>query len=175
MQDQILETLGQKADEMAALSGKSDVESLATLSAKRRFFKVQLQSANLWNIQYSPEFWAQITENNLKNLYGYLSSLEKLLHYSRSEERKKWNESVADSQPEIDTLPISFDWFVNSSFPKEWEPLDFLSRCERIYGDQNLNGPGSVYTRIFDKQVKMVADFEDGQSLKLISASLMAI
>jgi len=172
MQDELLKVLDTKATEMAALVGKNDADSLTSLSAKRRVFKIELQSSNLWNVPIAPEVWSRITDLGLKDLYAYLSSVDKLLHYSRSSERKKWNPEIPETKAEIDSLPLSFDWFVNSSFDPDWEPLDFVSRCERIYLDQNLSAPGMVFTRIFDRQVKMIADFEDGLSLKLSSVTL---
>ncbi|HLT40892.1 MAG TPA: hypothetical protein VK034_31660 [Enhygromyxa sp.] len=60
------------------------------------------------------------------------------------------------------------------SAPEGFSDFDWLSRCESIYVEQELDGVGFVYRRIGNHQVKLSNAYEDGMNLKLVSAEVMS-
>jgi len=161
----VLETLEKRAADIVALVTKHDSESQATLSAKRRFFLVELDVAGL-----HPDHITSMQVNDVRalgfsHLAACLNGLHRLADYSFSDARQKWN---PDAEPSRQNVPVSFDWFLASDIPQDWDVLDFLSRCESIFTGQGFTGEGKLFTRIFNHRVTLVAGYEDGIRLTLV-------
>lgn len=159
-----LESLEKRATDIIALAQQYDAESQATLSAKRRFFLVELDVAGLQSERITAQQVAEIQTAGYPNLATLLGYFRRLEEYSNSPERIQWNPI---SLPGRSNVPICFDWFIASTVPEDWDGRDFLSRCERIWSDQSPSGEGLLFTRIFDHRVKFVTGYEDGLRLVL--------
>jgi hypothetical protein len=152
---------------MLALLKLQDVESLGTNSAKRRFFRVHLESSGIDPDHIEPELIAAAQAADCPSLATWLGALQRLGAYARSAERRKWNPK-ATPEDLASQVPVASDWFLQSTFPDDWDALDFLSRCESIWTGNGLTSEGMLFTRIFDYRVKMLTGYEDGLRLVLL-------
>ena len=168
---EILQSLDGRAASMLALVKKQDVESLATSSAKRRFFRVELEVAGIDPDHISAELIEAAVNAKCTDLAVWLGSLKKLGEYARSEERQKFNPEATNTDL-ASQVPIASDWFLQSSYLAEWDDFDFLSRCESIWKENGFTGEGMLFTRIFDYRVKMLAGYEDGLRLVMLLAEV---
>lgn len=150
---------------------REDVEGLATLSAKRRFLRVELQTSGIDPDRVTEAHVQAATQSGCPALASYLDSLCKLRAYAGSDARRKWNPAAtADDLPS--QVPVASDWFLQSTFPDTWDAMDFLSRCESIWTDNAFTGEGMLFTRIFDHRVKLRAGYEDGLRLVMLLAEV---
>ncbi len=159
-----LESLEKRSTDIIALTRQFDAESQGTLSAKRRFFLIELDVAGIKSEGITAQQVAEIQAAgypNLATLLGYFRWFEE---YSNSPERIQWNPSAL---PGRSNVPICFDWFLASTVPSDWDQKDFLSRCERIWSDESFTGEGFLFTRIFSHRVQFVTGYEDGLRLVL--------
>lgn len=168
---EILKSLDGRAASMLALLKKQDVDSLATSSAKRRFFRIELDVSGINPDHISSALIEAAVQADCKDLAIWLGSLKKLGEYAASDERIKWNPDAKKSDL-ASNVPIASDWFLQSSFPKDWNEFDFLSRCESIWKGNNIQGAGMLFTRIFDYRVKMLTGYEDGIRLVMLLAEV---
>ncbi|WNZ45335.1 hypothetical protein Q2T42_26460 [Leptolyngbya boryana CZ1] len=159
-----LDSLEKRSGDIVQLARQHDSDSQATLSAKRRFFLVELDVAGLSPDSITPEQIAAIQAQGYPNLVILLQAFYQIREYSSSPERLQWN---PDTQPGRTNVPICMDWFIASIVPEELNQFDFLSRCERIWTDSAPAGEGMLFTRIFNYQVKFVTGYEDGLRLVL--------
>jgi hypothetical protein len=164
---EILQYLDGRAASMLALRKRQDVESLGTLSAKRRFIRVELDSSGIDPDHVTVELIAAAQAADCPSLAIYLDSLYRLGRYAGSPERQKWN-PAAKATDLASQVPVASDWFLQSTYRDEWEEFDFLSRCESIWASNNPTGEGMLFTRIFDYRVKMMTGYEDGMRLVLL-------
>jgi hypothetical protein len=162
-----LKYLDGRAASMLALLKKQDVESLATSSAKRRFFRIELETSGIQPDQVGQQHVDAARAAGCTALATWLESLRKLCEYARSEARRKWNPK-AQPTDRAAQVPIASDWFLQSTFPSDWDAMDFLSRCEAIWTENGFTGEGMMFTRIFDYRVKMLTGYEDGLRLVLL-------
>jgi hypothetical protein len=163
----ILKSLDGRAASMLALLKRQDVEGLATSSAKRRFFRVELEVAGIEPDRIPTELIDKCVDSGCESLAIWLGSLRKLGEYAKSEARRKWNPD-ATANDKASQVPVASDWFLQSTYPKDWDEFDFLSRCESIWRGNNFTGGGMLFTRIFNYRVKMQAGYEDGLRLVLL-------
>lgn len=168
---EILQSLDGRAASMLALLKKQDVESLATSSAKRRFFRVELDVAGIDPDHIPAELIEAAVAANCTSLAVWLGSLKKLGEYAKSAARQKWNPK-ASSADLASQVPIASDWFLQSTYLPEWDEFDFLARCESIWTGNGFTGEGMLFTRIFDYRVKMLAGYEDGLRLVMLLAEV---
>jgi hypothetical protein len=152
---------------MLALLKRQDVESLATSSAKRRFFRIELETSGIQPDHVNAMHVASARAAGCEALATWLDSLRKLGEYARSETRRKWNPkaTAADLASQV---PVASDWFLQSTYLPDWDELDFLSRCESIWADNGYTGEGMMFTRIFNYRVKMLTGYEDGLRLVML-------
>lgn len=152
---------------MLALLKKQDIDSVATSSAKRRFFRIELETSGINPDHVTPEHVIAAHDAGCDALATWLDSLRKLSEYARSEARRKWNK---DAQPTdlASQVPVASDWFLQSSYLPDWDEMDFLSRCESIWKNNGFTGEGMMFTRIFNYRVKMLTGYEDGLRLVLL-------
>lgn len=162
-----LKYLDGRAASMLALLKKQDVESLASSSAKRRFFRIELESSDIQPNHVDAALVDAARAAGCDALATWLDSLRKLGEYARSEARRKWNPkaTAADLASQV---PIASDWFLQSTYLPDWDEMDFLSRCESIWTDNGFTGEGMMFTRIFNHRVKMLTGYEDGLRLVLL-------
>lgn len=163
-----LQYLNGRVASMLPFRGKQDVESLATLGAKRRFLRIELEVAGIQPDHVDVEQVGAARELGCDALADYLQSLIRLNSYARSEARRKWNPS-ATANDLASQVPVASDWFLESSFPTEWDAMDLLSRCEAIWREQAFQSEGMMFTRIFNYRVKMLTGYEDGMRLVLLA------
>lgn len=163
-----LQYLNGRVAAMLPFRGKQDVESLATLGAKRRFLRIELEVAGIHPDHVNAEQVGAARELGCDALADYLQSLQRLNSYARSEARRKWNSSATENDL-ASSVPVASDWFLESTFPAEWDAMDFLSRCESIWREQGFTGEGMMFTRIFNHRVKMLTGYEDGTRLVLLA------
>lgn len=164
---EILKSLDGRAASMLALLKRQDVEGLATSSAKRRFFRVELEVAGIRPDHVPQSLIDEAVNAGCNSLAIWLGSLKKLGDYAASDARRKWN-PTATANDKASQVPVASDWFLQSSYPADWDEFDFLSRCESIWRGNNFTGEGMMFTRIFDHRVKMLAGYEDGLRLVLL-------
>jgi hypothetical protein len=162
-----LKSLDGRAASMIALLKRQDADSLATSSAKRRFFRVELEISGI-----DPDHVSQADVDLAKaagcpDLATWLDSLRRLGVYAGSEARRKWNPK-AQATDLASQVPVASDWFLQSTYPADWDAMDFLSRCESIWTDNGFTGEGMLFTRIFDHRIKMLSGYEDGLRLALL-------
>jgi hypothetical protein len=152
---------------MLALLKKQDVESLATSSAKRRFFRIELETSGIQPDHVNAMHVAAARDADCEALATWLDSLRKLCEYARSEARRKWNPkaTAADLASQV---PVASDWFLQSTYLPDWDEMDFLGRCESIWADNGFTGEGMMFTRIFNHRVKMLTGYEDGLRLVML-------
>lgn len=163
----ILRHLDGRASSLLSLSKLQDAASLATSSAKRRFLRIELQTAGI-----DPD---RVTQGEVEaalaagcgSLAKLLGSLKRLNDYAGSEARRKWNPTANPTDLASEVL-VASDWFLQSTFPADWDEMDFLSRCECIWKDNGFTGEGMMFTRIFNHRVKMLSGYEDGLRLVLL-------
>ena len=158
----VLDGLERRAADIVALARQYDPQSQATLSAKRRFFLIELEVAGLHPDAITAQQEADVRAFGCTALAALLHGFHRLNDYSASPERLEWNPGA---QPGRTQVPVSFDWFIASDVPQDWNWLDFLSRCERIWRDEGITGEGLLFTRIFHHRVKFVTGYEDGMRL----------
>jgi hypothetical protein len=158
----VLDGLERRAQDIVALARAFDADSQATLSAKRRFFLIEMEVAGLHPDQVTAQQEADVRALGCSSLAALLHGFHRLNEYSSSPERLEWNPGA---QPGRNNVPVSFDWFIASDVPQDWNWKDFLSRCERIWRDQEVAGEGLLFTRIFNHRVKFVTGYEDGLRL----------
>ncbi|HEX2900958.1 MAG TPA: hypothetical protein VHS96_14670 [Bacteroidia bacterium] len=162
-----LKHLDGRAASMLALLKKQDTESLATSSAKRRFFRIELETSGIMPDQVSQDHVDAARAAGCNSLATWLDSLRRLCEYARSEARRKWN-PAAKATDLASQVPVASDWFLQSTYLPEWEEMDFLSRCESIWTANGFTGEGMMFTRIFNYRVKMLTGYEDGLRLVLL-------
>jgi hypothetical protein len=158
----VLDGLERRASDIVALARQHDAASQATLSAKRRFFLIELEVAGLHADAVTAQQEADVRTFGYSHLASILHGLHRLHDYSSSPERLEWNPAA---QPGRTNVPVSFDWFIASDVPQDWNWKDFLGRCERIWRDQEITGEGLFFTRIFHHRVQFVTGYEDGMRL----------
>ena len=76
---------------MLALLKKQDIESLATSSAKRRFFRIELETSGIDPDRVTTAHVEAAKAASCESLATWLDSLRKLCQYAGSEARRKWN------------------------------------------------------------------------------------
>ncbi len=152
---------------MLALLKKQDVESLATSSAKRRFFRIELESSDIRPDHVNAALVEAARAAGCDALASWLEGLRKLGEYASSEARRKWNPK-ATATDLASQVPIASDWFLQSTIPSDWDAMDFLSRCESIWTENGFTGEGMMFTRILNHRVKMLTGYEDGLRLVLL-------
>jgi hypothetical protein len=159
-----LNSLETRSIDIVKLARQYDADSQATLSAKRRFFLVELDVAGLSPDTITAQQIAEIQTQGYPHLTTLLNAFHRINVYSSSPERQKWN---PEAQPGRSNVPICLDWFIASIVPEELNNFDFLSRCERIWSDSDPAGGGLLFTRIFDYRITFVTGYEDGLRLVL--------
>ncbi|MBK9451105.1 MAG: hypothetical protein IPN95_17195 [Bacteroidetes bacterium] len=162
-----LKYLDGRAASMLALLKKQDIESLATSSAKRRFFRIELETSGIDPDRVTTAHVEAAKAAGCTSLATWLDSLRKLCEYAGSEARRKWN-PAATASDRASQVPIASDWFLQSTYLPEWDEMDFLSRCESIWTGNGFTGEGMMFTRIFNYRVKMLTGYEDGLRLVLL-------
>ena len=155
-----LKYLDGRAASMLALLKKQDIESLATSSAKRRFFRIELETSGIDPDRVTTAHVEAAKAAGCTSLATWLDSLRKLCEYAGSEARRKWN-PAATASDRASQVPIASDWFLQSTYLPEWDEMDFLSRCESIWTGNGFTGEGMMFTRIFNYRVKMLTGYED--------------
>jgi hypothetical protein len=155
----VLDGLESRAKDIVALARQFDGQSQATLSAKRRFFLIELEVAGMHPDALTAQQESDVRALGCTHLATLVHGFHRLNDYAASPERLEWNPGVATGRTQV---PISFDWFIASDIPEDWNWKDFLSRCERIWHDQAIQGEGMLFTRIFNHRIKFVGGYEDG-------------
>lgn len=98
-----LDSLEKRSGDIVQLARQHDSDSQATLSAKRRFFLVELDVAGLSPDSITPEQIAAIQAQGYPNLVILLQAFYQIREYSSSPERLQWN---PDTQPGRTNVPI---------------------------------------------------------------------
>ncbi|MGI0495296.1 hypothetical protein ACN4EG_26250 [Alkalinema pantanalense CENA528] len=86
-----LESLERRSRDIVQLARQYDFESQVTLSAKRRFFLVELDVAGLSPDTITSEQIAAISAPSYPNLLTLLKAFHRINEYSSSPERQQWN------------------------------------------------------------------------------------
>jgi hypothetical protein len=137
-EEEIMRDLERRAIELDTLEKKaaetdtSSVELAATISAKRRFLLLDLNSAGLFHESQERSKSVWLTTWQLHTLLGYFEAARKLLAYFSSVDRRRY---IPDAGPEpVVGARVSVDWFrVPKNPPEGFRPEQWLGYCESIF------------------------------------------
>ncbi len=147
-EEALLRQREQDAVELDQLT-EPDAPDSPQLSARRRFFLLELENIGLFDEQQveAKHFW--LTQWALPTLLSYQAAALEVLHYLDSPERRQWVE--VSTPRRVYGAPVSVDWFrLYQEFPQGSSAYVWLARCEAYSHPEQLDFgySGSAIIRI---------------------------
>ncbi|WP_147445407.1 hypothetical protein [Corallococcus aberystwythensis] len=163
-----LEARVAELDALAAQAKTADEH--ATVSARRRFLLIALDSEGLLDAAQAPEVRERLERLGLPVLQGYHASAMELLRYYGSIQRRRYIPG-ASSRPILGG-PVSLDWFRRPDHtPGTYNPFAWLGCCENIFVDTRhpeADGFGEIFMRVDGAMAHLAWRRDDGVTANLI-------